>query len=98
MVQDPKSAKFDGMPNSAIKTGLADYILPPEEMPYQLIRYTSQKVKGILSDKIINEGKIPDTFQNIYSSKDTHGARFFTLQTKYNLPTRGKKNEYLSIG
>ena len=32
MVQDPKTAKFDGMPNSAIKTGLTDYILSPEEM------------------------------------------------------------------
>ena len=44
MVQDPKSAKFDGMPGSAIKTGLADYILPPEDMPEQLMLYTSQKV------------------------------------------------------
>ena len=79
MVQDPKSAKFDGMPNSAIKTGLADYILPPEEMPYQLIRYTSQKVKGILSDKIINEGKIPDTFQKIFILLRTHTGHDFSL-------------------
>jgi len=28
VAQDPKSAKFDGMPRSAIATGLADYILP----------------------------------------------------------------------
>jgi two-component system CheB/CheR fusion protein len=66
MVQDPKSAKFDGMPVSAIKTGLADFILPPEEMPEQLIKYTSRKVKGVLSDKIITDGKIPDAFQKIF--------------------------------
>ncbi len=65
MVQDPSSAKFDGMPVSAIKTGLADYILPPEEMPAHLIKYTSQKVKRILSDNISSEGKISDSFQKI---------------------------------
>lgn len=66
MVQDPKSAKFDGMPSSAIKTGLADYILPPEEMPGQLIKYISTKIKGVLFDKSITEGKIPDEFQKIF--------------------------------
>jgi two-component system CheB/CheR fusion protein len=45
MVQDPKSAKFDGMPSSAIKTGLADYILPPEEMPDQLMNMHFPKKK-----------------------------------------------------
>ena len=39
IVQDEKSAKFDGMPKSAISTGLADFILPPENMPDQLISY-----------------------------------------------------------
>ncbi|MEW5786633.1 MAG: chemotaxis protein CheB [Pseudomonadota bacterium] len=33
MVQSEESAKFDGMPKSAINTGLPDFILPPEEMP-----------------------------------------------------------------
>ncbi len=39
MVQEPESAKYDGMPRSAISTGLADYILPPDKMPEQLIAY-----------------------------------------------------------
>ncbi|MBU0991508.1 MAG: PAS domain-containing protein [Proteobacteria bacterium] len=39
MVHDPETAKFDGMPKSAIETGRADYILPPEKMPDQLIKY-----------------------------------------------------------
>ncbi|MBF0588480.1 MAG: PAS domain-containing protein [Magnetococcales bacterium] len=37
MVQEPVSAKFDGMPASAVQTGLADFILPPEEMPAALV-------------------------------------------------------------
>ena len=39
MVQSPASAEYDGMPLSAIDTGLVDYILPPAEMPAQLIAY-----------------------------------------------------------
>ena len=39
MVQSPESAEYDGMPRSAIATGLVDYELPPVEMPSQLIAY-----------------------------------------------------------
>jgi two-component system CheB/CheR fusion protein len=39
LVQDPKSAKYDGMPRSAVATGLADVILPPNEMPEKLLAY-----------------------------------------------------------
>jgi two-component system CheB/CheR fusion protein len=39
MVQDEESAKFDGMPRSAISTGLADFILPPPKMPGQLLAF-----------------------------------------------------------
>jgi len=40
MVQDEKSSRYDGMPRSAIATGLADYVLPVEEMPKSLVKYT----------------------------------------------------------
>jgi two-component system CheB/CheR fusion protein len=40
MVQAPSSAKFPGMPQSVIDTGIADYILPPEQMPEALLNYT----------------------------------------------------------
>ena len=39
LVQDPANAKYDGMPRSAINSGLADYILPAENMPEQLLAY-----------------------------------------------------------
>ncbi|NTU97207.1 MAG: PAS domain S-box protein [Chlorobiaceae bacterium] len=38
-VQDPSSAKFDGMPRSAIDTGLADVIASAEELPGKIIAY-----------------------------------------------------------
>ncbi|MDD1632225.1 MAG: PAS domain-containing protein [Methylococcaceae bacterium] len=40
MVQDPKTAKFDGMPSSAIAMGDVDFVLPAEKMGLQLIQYS----------------------------------------------------------
>jgi two-component system CheB/CheR fusion protein len=39
MVQDSASAQYTGMPDSAAATGLADYVLPPGQMPAALIEY-----------------------------------------------------------
>jgi two-component system CheB/CheR fusion protein len=39
MVQDPDSAKYAGMPSSAIATGLVDFILPVEKIPEALVGY-----------------------------------------------------------
>src|SRR5262245_35789825 len=39
MVQQPQSAKYAGMPSSAIATGVADYVLTPASMPKQLVAY-----------------------------------------------------------
>jgi two-component system CheB/CheR fusion protein len=41
MVQNPASTEFDGMPRSAIATGLVDFELPPAEMAAQLIAYAT---------------------------------------------------------
>jgi two-component system CheB/CheR fusion protein len=41
MAQKTESTEFDGMPRSVIANGLVDYVLPPAEMPAQLIAYAS---------------------------------------------------------
>ena len=41
MAQNPASTEYDGMPRSALATGLVDYELPPAEMPAQLIAYAA---------------------------------------------------------
>jgi two-component system CheB/CheR fusion protein len=38
MAQEPKSAKFDSMPRSAIASGIVDFILPPGEIAQELAR------------------------------------------------------------
>lgn len=42
IVQDPLTASFDGMPNSAVATGYADIILPPEMIGEELIEYIKE--------------------------------------------------------
>jgi two-component system, chemotaxis family, CheB/CheR fusion protein len=42
MVQSSESTEYDGMPSSALRTGLVDYELPPSTMAQQLISYCSR--------------------------------------------------------
>jgi two-component system CheB/CheR fusion protein len=37
-VQDFESAKYDGMPHSAVEAGVADYVLPPARIAQELVR------------------------------------------------------------
>ncbi|MDM8543483.1 CheR family methyltransferase [Desulfococcaceae bacterium HSG9] len=39
MVQSPDSAKYDGMPRSAIATGIVDFIRPVERLPGELLKF-----------------------------------------------------------
>ncbi|GAB5521316.1 MAG: chemotaxis protein CheB [Rhodothermales bacterium] len=39
MVQTPEQAKFDGMPLSVLRTGLADFITSVEDLPKELLRF-----------------------------------------------------------
>ena len=47
MVQDPEQAKFDGMPRSAINTGLVDYTLSVESMAGELLHYIEHPTTDI---------------------------------------------------
>jgi two-component system CheB/CheR fusion protein len=65
MVQDEASAQYDGMPKNAIRTGVADVILPPGEMPAQLIQY-EQFRKGIQQMPVIEDGSTEILLQKIF--------------------------------
>jgi two-component system CheB/CheR fusion protein len=82
MVQDEASAKYDGMPHSAISTGIADYVLPPEKMPAQLIKYTrlaaGKKVPRIMPAS----GRVPDALQKIFLLLRSRTDHDFSLYKK----------------
>ncbi len=47
MAQAPYSTEYDGMPKSAIATGLIDYELPPAEMAMRLMTYAAHPSTGL---------------------------------------------------
>lgn len=55
LVQDPSTAKYDGMPFSAIDTGLADSILPPGRMGEEIKRLIEGTKPLPLEEKAIEE-------------------------------------------
>jgi two-component system CheB/CheR fusion protein len=65
MVQNPESTEYDGMPRSAINTGLVDYILPAAEMPGQLIAY-ARHAFGRISRTPPQLPKVEDAFKKIF--------------------------------
>ncbi|HWP07871.1 MAG TPA: chemotaxis protein CheB, partial [Polyangiaceae bacterium] len=42
VVQDVESAQFDGMPKTARDVGVADYVLPPQDMPAALLEHAAR--------------------------------------------------------
>jgi two-component system, chemotaxis family, CheB/CheR fusion protein len=44
VAQEPEEAEHEGMPRSAIATGMVDWVLPVVEMPNRLLEY--QRIQG----------------------------------------------------
>ncbi len=65
MAQDPKSAKYSGMPISAIDTGMVDYILPVDEMPGQLLGYVKGPYVALAQPETGDEAELPEAMQKI---------------------------------
>ena len=49
IIQDPATAKFEGMPLTAIDTGCADWILSPESMPMVIEDYVKKQLSKVSS-------------------------------------------------
>jgi two-component system CheB/CheR fusion protein len=86
IVQDPVSAKYDSMPVSAIQTGLADYILPPQKMPEQIVKYTAHATANSKQRKIVpgTKGDLPDALNKIFimlRSQTGHDFSFYKPST-----------------
>jgi two-component system CheB/CheR fusion protein len=87
VVQDTESAKYDGMPRSAIDTGLVDYILSPDKMPYQLLNYINPRYRKHVNKPVSPAAKIPDALQKIFIIIRNHTGHDFT-NYKLNTITR----------
>ena len=76
MAQDLNSTQFDGMPRSAIATGLVDFEVLPSEMPAKLLAYTKHAF-GKLSI-----GKIPNSNTSLLDKESTRKKIFILLRAQ----------------
>jgi two-component system CheB/CheR fusion protein len=79
IVQDPAEAEFDGMPQSAISTGMVDFILPLDQIPATIIRYTQTKpLVPSLKSKDEAPPEERELLQKIYAQMQTRTNRDFS--------------------
>ncbi len=59
IVQDPDTAKFDGMPRSAVDTGVVNYVVAPESIPRVILASTTlqgSRLEPSLNGNVSEEG------------------------------------------
>ena len=78
MAQEPQSAKYDGMPASAIGTGLVDYVLPVERLPQQLVAYAQGSYLNSAELELGEEG-LSEAMQKILVLLRMHAGNDFSV-------------------
>jgi len=84
-VQEPASAKFDGMPRNAIGAGLADVIAPVEALPGKIIAYI-QHVPLIAKPGLEVEDKAQSALEKVVillRARTGHDFSFYKKTTVY---------------
>jgi two-component system CheB/CheR fusion protein len=83
LVQDPASAKFDGMPRSAIDSGLADIVAAPEELPNRIAAYVQHIPQVPLKGAAPGAGASPGTaLEQVLTLLREHTGHDFSLYKK----------------
>lgn len=88
MVQDETSAKYTGMPRSAIATGIADYVLPVEKMSEVLIKYTRHAIIKSGNKVRTHKQKFQKALQKIYILLRSATNQDFSLYKKNTISRR----------
>jgi len=78
LVQDARTAKYDGMPMSAIGTGLADYVCAAEDLPAKLMGYIRHSAK-LPSELTMRERTTTSALLRIYTLLRAHTGHDFSL-------------------
>lgn len=81
MVQDANSAKYDGMPQSAINTGLVDFVAPANELPAKLLGYVNHFYK-MTKEQPPAETKTASSMQKISALIRAQTGNDFSLYKK----------------
>lgn len=91
LVQDPKTAQYDGMPVSAIATGIVDFVLPVEEMPKALLSYVQHAYRWEARDAPAPPEAKKDDFQSILAVLRTRTNQDFRCYKRGTLVRRVRR-------
>ena len=81
-VQDPASAKFDGMPRSAVDAGLADVVAPVEVLPGKIIAYLRHVPLMSSRSGLAEEDKAHSAFEKVAILLRSQTGHDFSLYKK----------------
>ena len=85
LVQEPVTAKFDGMPRSAVDAGLADIVAPVNELPRKIIAYL-HRTPLIPRKEVILEDKAQSALEKtivLLRSQTGHDFSLYKRNTLY---------------
>ncbi len=68
IIQSEESAKFNGMPRSAIDTGMADLVVPPEKIGPLLSRYAENPTREALLAELASDSDSEPVLQAVLSA------------------------------
>ena len=81
LVQDPATAKFDGMPRSAIDSGLADIVAPVDDLPARILTYLKRTPLAHTPQAPL-EDKMQSALEKAIILLRTHTGHDFSLYKK----------------
>ena len=88
IVQNPDDAEYDGMPRSAVMTGLADHVLALQEMPKAIAAFVSKLAVSAPSGKSARISRSAATLLDIIVLLRTNTAHDFTSYKQGTLQRR----------
>ncbi|MFC1653121.1 CheR family methyltransferase, partial [Planctomycetota bacterium] len=94
LVQEPATAKFDGMPRSAIDAGLADIVAPVDELPARILAYL-QRTPLITQPEQALEDKTRSALEKVVILLRVHTGHDFSLYKKNTLYRRIERRMHL---
>jgi two-component system CheB/CheR fusion protein len=81
LVQDPATAKFDGMPCSAIDSGLADIVAPVDDLPAKILAYL-KRTPLVHTSELALEDKTQSALEKAIILLRAHTGHDFSLYKK----------------
>ncbi len=107
MVQDPQTALYGDLPQSAVATGLVDYVMPVERMPRALLRYARHSYVSGPPAAVSEAGAAGDYLDMILAllrAKTSHDFRHYKKSTlvrrverRMGLRQAGRLHDYVKI-